>query len=143
MIQESISSSIKSVAEYLHDDEERHYSECEEEEKENHIYKEVQNLLTWLDNKPKSKFMIYGSVDNGSPNLDVFYVTENKEEAKEVYKKLQELQQEMNGNLEIFNRIYDVLKSKGINIWGEDEWIENFPRDFNVSSLVEIQEVEK
>lgn len=41
--------SIRNMVEYLEHDEEKHYSECDEEERKNHIYNDVLKVKEWLD----------------------------------------------------------------------------------------------
>ena len=51
MLNDDVLQSIRNLAEYLHDDEEKHYSECEPAEKENHIYTNVKKVLEWFDDE--------------------------------------------------------------------------------------------
>jgi hypothetical protein len=52
MVDDTTLCSIRNLVEYLHDDEERHHSECDEKGRKNHIYNDVLIVKEWLDGIP-------------------------------------------------------------------------------------------
>ena len=54
MVDDTTLCSIRNLVEYLQDDEERHYSECDENERKNHIYNDVLIVRKWLDSLEES-----------------------------------------------------------------------------------------
>lgn len=51
MVEDTTLCSIRQLVDYLHDEEERHYSECDESERKNHIYNDVLTVKKWLDSE--------------------------------------------------------------------------------------------
>jgi hypothetical protein len=43
--------SVRRIVEYMHDDEERHFDESEGDDRKRHIFRDVQALKTWLENR--------------------------------------------------------------------------------------------
>ena len=92
-----------------------------------------------------SKFVIVGCVDNGEPNAEVFYSSDNEEEAKEIYKKLQRLNDlqfpETKELKEEFEALYQELQDKGIELFSEDCYVENNPVEFDLTGIFRLEEM--
>lgn len=83
-------------------------------------------------------YLIYGSVDNGTPNMEIFYRTENKEECKKVYEKLLRLSDLSFPTTDTLKdeqeKLLEELSEFGVNVWGEDN------ADFTIG-LAEIKDI--
>ncbi len=94
----------------------------------------------------KTQYMIKGAVDNGSPNVDVFYISEDKEKAIKVYRqiiRLEELTEKQNEeDKEEFDKLYQDLQDEGCEIFSENDWIGDYPVDFEVSGIYEFKIME-
>jgi len=91
--------------------------------------------------------MIYGSVDNGTPNANIFFITEDKEKAEEIYKKLQRLKDlQFPKTKELkkeHDKIYQELQEDEIELFSEDDWIDDTPVDWDLNPMIEFKEVLK
>jgi len=92
-----------------------------------------------------NKFVIVGCVDNGEPNAEVFYSSDNEEEAKEVYQKLlrlNDLQFPTTKELkEEFEALYKELQDKGIELFSKDSYIEDTPVEFDLTGIFRLKEM--
>ncbi len=48
MLTDEIMQRLRNVIEYLKDSEQKHFEECSEEEKENHIFQDVKFIDSWI-----------------------------------------------------------------------------------------------
>lgn len=89
------------------------------------------------------KYMIYGKVDNTSPNKDIFFITEDKNKADEIYKKLQRLNSLQFPNTkelkEEYNKLYEELKNEGIEIFSDEELLGNSIPQWNLNKQIEFE----
>ena len=100
-------------------------------------------VKTIIPEDSSKKYVIYGALDNGSPNVDIFFSSKDKQEAVKVYKELIQLQhlctQQQYAE---FKERYEVIQEVfGIELFGEDDWIEDEPVDWEVNGLYEQKEI--
>ena len=91
----------------------------------------------------KKEYVIYGALDNGTPNVDIFFSSKDKDEAVKLYKELMQLQLLCNEQqYDAFKKRYEALQEAfEIELFSEDDWIDDEPVDWEVNGLYEQEEI--
>lgn len=117
-----------------------------EEGVSNYSEEELKEYYENKDKEPETKYVILGAVDNGTPNVDVFYSSKDEAKAKAIYNKLQRLDALQDADTEDekdkHEKLYQDLQEEGIELFSEDDWIEDMPVDWELNGLYEFKEVE-
>ena len=81
----------------------------------------------------EEKYIIMGEKDNNSPNVEVFSVEDNKEQAIKVYNMIVKLKKYFEDKkIKEFENLKTELEDLGVVIFGEDDYIMGLPIDFEV-----------
>lgn len=116
-----------------------------EEGVSNYSQEELKEYYESKGKEPQVKYVIMGAVDNGTPNVDVFYSSKDEAQAKEIYKKLQRLNALQNAETkdakDEHDKLYQDLQDEGIKLFSEDDWVEDMPVDWELNGLYEFKEV--
>lgn len=90
------------------------------------------------------KYIIYGSVDNGSANCEILYSSDSLEELKAFHTKLNRLcdlqYPETPALIKEFSELYKELEKEGFSLDGED--IVNIREmEWSIDGVAEVKEV--
>ena len=89
------------------------------------------------------EYMIYGAKDNGNPNTEIFFVTDDLKVLKRVYKKLQRLNdlqtpQSKSLKAEHEDLILDLDQNEGVTIFSEDDYFDDELINWDINGVTEF-----
>lgn len=107
---------------------------------------EVKEMITGLEKQQDTKYIIVGCVDDETPNASIFFESTDKVKVQEIYGKLLRLNdlsfpttKALKGE---HDELYKDLQEEGIEIFGEDAWIDDTPVDWDLTGIYETEAVQ-
>jgi len=107
---------------------------------------EVKEMIMGLEKQQDTKCIIVGCVDDETPNASIFFESTDKAKVQGIYEKLLRLNDlsfpTTKALKDEHDTLYHDLQEDGVEIFGEEAWIDDTPFDWTLTGIYLIEAVQ-